>query len=222
MEDRLRALSRTGWLAEQPEPFRLEIARIGRWQSWEAGRLVWQAGDPAEGLYGVGAGAVEQQFPLGDTLMPPTYWAEPGMWFGDSETLAGVPRLGAMVVARDAELFMVPGHALSALLERHPVWWRCLYDLRVRNTARLLTLAAEALALSTSGRVARRLMALAGNAQAVSITQDELAALVGATRSSVSRALAELEQDGLVRRHYGRIDIADREGLSAVGQEEAG
>lgn len=217
MLDRLRALSNTGWLAAQPEPFRIEIARLGRWRRREAGMVLWQPGDQADGLYGVGEGAVEQQYPIGETLMPSTWWAERGAWFGDSETLAGARRLGAMVVARDAELFVVPGRELSALLDRNPIWWRCLYDLRVRNTARILALSAEALALSTSGRVARCLLALAGNGMVASITQDELGALAGATRTAISRALQELEADGLLRRRYGRIELIDRAGLASVG-----
>mgnify|MGYP006271902833 CR=1 FL=1 len=85
----------------------------------------------------------------------------------------------------------------------------------------MLALAAEALALSTSGRVARRVLALAGRAPALVIMQEQLGALVGATRNAVIRALRDLEEDGLLRRGYGRIEILDRAGLEAVGAPAA-
>ena len=115
MSRELGVLRDSGWLAEQPNDFRDAIAGIGRWRRLPAGHVLWQPGDPADAMFGVGDGAVEHQYPLDPDFLTPTYWAERGAWFGDSETLAGAARLGAMTVAREAALFVVPGRALRAL-----------------------------------------------------------------------------------------------------------
>jgi CRP/FNR family transcriptional regulator, cyclic AMP receptor protein len=48
---------------------------------------------------------------------------------------------------------------------------------------------------------------------AIALKQADLAEAMGASRVSVSKSLAQLAADGLVRTGYGRIEIADRAGL---------
>ncbi len=49
-----------------------------------------------------------------------------------------------------------------------------------------------------------------GSLNEVRITHQELAGLVGASRESVSRSLAELEEEGIVKTGRGRVTILDR------------
>lgn len=206
----LGVLGEIGWLSEQPAPFRAEIAAVGAWRTYPAGAVLFQPGDPGDAFYGVADGAVELRMPLSETTLIPVHWTERGFWFGDSAALVeGEVVRACAVVTREATLFRAPAGPLRALLDRRPEYWRNFYRLRARNTGVALTLLAQALALSTAGRVARQLLALGGEGGDVRITHSELGALVGATRPSVNRALGDLESAGAIRCGYGRIEVLD-------------
>src|SRR5262249_482798 len=50
----------------------------------------------------------------------------------------------------------------------------------------------------------------------ITMTQQDFADEIGASRTNVTRALSKLERDGAVRLHRGRIEIVD---VSALGLE---
>jgi CRP-like cAMP-binding protein len=110
-------------------------------------------------------------------------------------------------VAEDAELVLVPADAVAAALRRYP-------DAAIAAIAHLggviAELSAEVAALRMHGlvgRVRRRLQHLAAGRREVSITHARLAEEVGGTRANVSRALARLEREGVIRRRRGRIEL---------------
>jgi CRP-like cAMP-binding protein len=57
------------------------------------------------------------------------------------------------------------------------------------------------------GGAARALAAVRGERREVSITHAQLADEIGGTRANVSRALARLEREGVLRRRRGRIEL---------------
>jgi CRP-like cAMP-binding protein len=50
----------------------------------------------------------------------------------------------------------------------------------------------------------------------VNLSQDEIASMLGMRRQVVNRALREMEQDGIVQVHYGRLTVVDMAKLSAL------
>jgi CRP-like cAMP-binding protein len=215
----LGVLATRGWLAEQPPAFNARIAALGRWRRVTRGQPVFFAGDPPDGLYGLGEGALTVTFPLVGDEPVTLYRAELGFWIGDSALLAGAVRMVSLHAASDARLFHAPGEAIRALLAREPQWWPCLYALSHRNVTLTLTVLAEALSLTARARLSRTLLRMAGDGDAVVVTQGELAALIGMTRSSLQRALTSLAEAGAVRQEFGRIAIIDAAALRALTNE---
>jgi CRP-like cAMP-binding protein len=69
-------------------------------------------------------------------------------------------------------------------------------------------------ALDATPRLARRLLELAGDGSSVEgLNQEDLASLIGASRESVAKALAELRRAGLVRTGRRSIELVDVAGL---------
>ena len=216
----LTPLDRTGWLAEQPEALRATLAQAGRWRRYEAGQFLYQAGDPASGLYGLAEGALDLTFPLVAEEPVTIHRAEIGFWIGDSAEFSETPRLVSVSAATESRVFHVPGEAMRRLLTAQPEHWRALYRLSARNLETAITLLSEALALTVRARVARRLLVLAGRDGAVSITQADLARLVGVTRATLQRCLSSLEAEGALRRGYGLVHLRDPARLARFTDEQ--
>jgi CRP/FNR family cyclic AMP-dependent transcriptional regulator len=77
---------------------------------------------------------------------------------------------------------------------------------------------AEVIALPPSPRLAARLISLAAPKRApapvtISISQQALGELIGLTRKTVNRVLADFEHKGLVRIGYGQLELLDLGGL---------
>ena len=86
------------------------------------------------------------------------------------------------------------------------------------RTIRRLSMRVEDLVfLDVPSRVAKSLLDLAElggtEVQEIALTQEDVAAIVGATRVSVNRVLASLEARGIVRVGRRRIEIVDRDRL---------
>lgn len=211
----LAPLDRLGWLAEQPKALRDWMAEAGRWRSYSSGQVLYEAGDRALGLYGLAEGSLDIAFPLVADEPVSIHRGEPGFWIGDLALLADTERLVSVRAGRFARVLTVPGPAIRAHLDRHPQHWRCFYALTHRNMAIALALLGEALALPPSARVARRLLQLGDAHGEVAGTQEEIAGLVGVTRTTVRRALKRLVADGVVETGYRSLKILSRERLEA-------
>ncbi len=212
-------LDKMGWLPGQDAEFRAWIAENGRWRSYAAGEPVYDAGDVGDALYGLGAGSLDITFPLVGDEPVVLHRAEAGFWIGESAVLSGSARLLSLTAAREARLFRVPGARIRALVAERPAMLRPFYTLSHANTLLALTLLAEALALTPRARLARILLRLADAESRVTARQDELARLLGMTRSSLQRALGSLIEAGAVVPGYGSLEVRDRAWLAAISTE---
>ncbi len=216
----LAPLDSVGWLSQQPEAFKAWAARVGRWRSYAAGQVLYQAGDPADGLYGLAQGSLELTFPLVAEEPVMIYRAEVGFWIGDNAELAGVPRLVSLTAASPSRVLQLPRENVRQLLSQHPEFWQCFYRLSSINVGTAITLLSESLALTVRARVCRRLLTLSAGPGAASITQEDLAKLVGVARTTLRRALAELAEMGAVELGYRRVRVLDRKLLSDQQNEQ--
>lgn len=104
---------------------------------------------------------------------------------------------------------------LHRLLEEWPrLTWRWLVSVSERM-AMTQTRLVELLADGLEAQVASVLVRQAENG-VVRLRQDVLAKLLGHRRSSINRALKQLEAEGLVRLRYRQIDILNEAGLVSV------
>jgi CRP-like cAMP-binding protein len=218
-ETSLAPLTSRGWLATQPEAFRQWIADNGRWVHYSAGQLIYQAGDDPDGLYGLGEGALEITLPLTGEEPVTIYRAEPGFWIGESALLARTSRLITLEAAAASRVFRIPATAIRALVAERPEHWRPFFELSHLNVTTSVTLLAEALALTPRARLARMLLRLADDDDKVTARQDELARLIGMTRSSLQRALHSLGDAGAISGGYGCTLIRDRACLERISTE---
>jgi CRP-like cAMP-binding protein len=226
--DAIQALKRTMLFGELDEAdlealaTRVVVRRLRR------GEILFMAGDPASGLYVVVEGAI-RAFRVSADGREQTIHVEKG-----GATLAEVPVFdeGPYPSTTAAEedsvlLFIDKRDELNLCLERPRISLAALKLLagRMRNCAALV----ESLSLRD---VDRRLAALLLEEAAdhsrrsgssvtfeLALTHQQIAARIGSVREVVSRALARLQQGGLIRMDGRRITIPDEKALVDYGAE---
>jgi CRP-like cAMP-binding protein len=217
--DRLGVLAHMGWLSRQPADLQAHAARLGRWRIYDAGEVVYLAGDAADSMVGLGEGILEVTFPLVSDEPVVIHRAEPGFWTGEMSIVSGQARIISIAAATRVRVFILPGAGIRRLLAEEPRHWPSFYELSLSSSLTAITLLAEALALSPRARVARILLRLAGDDGSVPGSQEDLGRLLGMTRSSVRRALTSLIDLGAVQSGYGRLSLRDRATLERLTHE---
>jgi CRP/FNR family cyclic AMP-dependent transcriptional regulator len=109
----------------------------------------------------------------------------------------------------------IPYAAIRAELNANPTLLWSVVELLVTRIRSMDNALADAVFLDVTGRTAKRLLELAGDADEfqLPVTQEELAGLVGASRERVNKALASFIRLGWISQHDRRYRIDDREQL---------
>ena len=120
---------------------------------------------------------------------------------------AGALPSAELWAAEDSELAVVPAADVAAALRKHP---EAALAALAHLGGVIAELSSEIAALRVHGlaaRVRHRLEVLGRGRREVVITHARLAAEVGGSRANVSRALGQLEREGIVLRRRGRIEL---------------
>lgn len=137
---------------------------------------------------------------------------ERGDVFGDMGLFDGGVRSAEARALEPSELVELPYAPLKSIYESRPaLLWGVVQLLagRLRNTNSAL---ADSVFLDVTGRTAKRLLELAGNADefALPITQEELAGMVGASRERVNKAIASFVKLRWIEQQDRRYRITNR------------
>lgn len=141
---------------------------------------------------------------------------EPGDVFGEMPLFDEEPRSASARALERSEVVRVPFEVVKAELNARP---ELLWDVvgliarRLRATDESL---ADAMLLDVTGRTAKRLLELAGEADefVLPITQEELAGLVGASRERVNKAISAFIRLGWIEQGERRYRVLNRERLA--------
>jgi len=199
-------------------------ARLRR-RKMPPGTPIVYKGDPAGPLYLIASGRVKihQATASGDEVILEVMG--PGDFFGDMSLLDGQPRSADVSTLQATELLLLEGEALRQTVQEQPaVAWTLLRIL----SQRLRDMDDRAEMLMTrdvAGRVADWLLRLARSHGTplpdsksirldVSLTQSDIAALIGATRERVSRALTAFRKSGAITLDEGHWIIRNKAALA--------
>jgi CRP/FNR family cyclic AMP-dependent transcriptional regulator len=178
--------------------------------------VVFSEGDEADELFIVRSGRIGIAKRSPDRRESLVALMEAGDLFGDMPLFDHQSRSAQARALEPSELLCVPYPPIKAVLDERP---QLLWDV-VTMLARRLRSTNDALAdsvfLDVTGRTAKRLLELAGDAEEfqLPITQEELAGLVGASRERVNKAIAAFIRLGWIELTDRRYRITDRNQLS--------
>jgi CRP-like cAMP-binding protein len=205
----------TRFFADLPPHLANELVQHGRRFSIEKGALVHHKGDPPDGLYQLISGRIRISTVSDDGRELVLADLTPGSFFGEISLFDGLPRTHDALALEKSELLIVPTQKFHALLAEKPALAK--HFLHVLSAKlRLCFAALDALSLQgVPERLAQRLLWLAerGGKRAVTVSQTDLALMVGATRQSINKQLKAWERAGLVALRGRRIVLEDAAAL---------
>ena len=190
-----------------------QLAERMRMRSFKRGETLFRKDDPGMHLYVVLSGAVKIALPgeFGQEALVSIMRA--GDFLGELSLFDGSPRSASATALEDTKAALLARDDFLTFLEVHPAAVRVVLDALAKTIRRLSDRVEDLIFLDVPSRVAKYLLDLAqadGTAKLeLTLTQDELAAFIGASRVSVNRVLGDLERReiiGIRRRHIVIVD----------------
>ena len=191
--------------------------KISRHRSFGDGQIIQQRGDAADGFWLIERGAVRVGQFLPDGEFRAVALLGPGDSYGELAVFSGKPKIVDAISRGESVLRMIAAEPFLLALADYPGSGRALLGALSQQLQDTLSILAGLRHGTNPARLAGLLATMAGEeagAASVTITQQELADLLGVTRATANTALRELQEQRLVERGYGTIRIPDREKLA--------
>jgi CRP-like cAMP-binding protein len=211
-----------GFVAELDPAAREALERLGRPCRYDAGTMLLLEGDLGSRVVVIRSGYVKVVATSdgGHTIMLAV--RGPGDVLGDLSAIDGEPRSASAITLEPVEAQVMTADEFRGFLTDVPGAAFALLRVVVERVRDSDQRRVEYGALDTLGRVALRLVELADTVGepvdgairiGMSLTQDDLAGWVAASREAVARALASLRRRNLIATGRREITILDLGGL---------
>jgi CRP-like cAMP-binding protein len=206
-----------------------------RGRRFRKGETIFHAGDPGDALFLVADGAVKITIPADDGSEPAILTTVgPGGFFGELSLLDGASRSATAVALEPTEAYVLRRDAFDQLVDEEPALRRTLLVTLATEIRRLTAQVEDLHFLDLPGRLARHLLRTValreGRDPATAddltgehrlpwpYTQSELAGMIGGSRQSVNRLLADLVDEGLVRYEGDDLVVPDAARLALAAR----
>ena len=195
------------------------VAEFGESQ-YAGGTFVFRKGEAAALIHVVREGTLELSRVINGRRVA-LQILRPGDVFGDVPAFLGEPEPLDARALEDCTILSLDAASLFRMLQTRPlVAQRWLVSLAERMSG-LQQRLGDLLAGGLDAQLASILLREATQDGEVMLTQDQLAEMLGAARTSVQRVLKQLEANEVIELGYRRIQVMDPSGLKAlIGQYE--
>jgi len=214
----LKLLRQGAWFGGLPPALQELILRESVVRSYPKGQVVIREGEPPKGLFAVLEGRVRAVCWAGDAAEVLMHVGEAGLWFGHYGAMSRNPSIGSVIADSPVRLLLLPAFKFERIVADEPQYYRAFADAALERYAFLFRYVAEAHGLSPEGRLRARLADLAHLAGrerprrgpvALTVSQTDLATLVGVSRQTLNGLLKRLEAERLIEVAFRRIRVLD-------------
>jgi len=190
---------------------RLELAARMRSKHFQRNEVIFHRDDPAGHVYLIASGTVKVSVPEEGGQEVVIALHRGGDVFGEISLFDEGPRSATVTAMTETMAFTLANHDFMDVLRGSPDAMRQLLALLATRIRRSTGHIEDLVFLDLPGRVAKLLIdqsELFGS-NVVSLTQEDLASFVGATRVAVNRVLVDLERRGAVKLGRGQVELVD-------------
>lgn len=197
----------------------IKIVSLGK------GEKLYAQGDEGNGFHCVLEGRIQvSNLHISGKQMVLAY-LDVGSWFGEISMFDGKPRTHDTFADHPSLLAFIRKADFHRLLVKHPEVYQYFNQLlcqRLRTAFNFIDASANQ---SLKQQLARRLVLLSSNFGQplsgydrfeITASQETLAMMLNLSRQTVNRLLKEMEQDNVLRVHYGRITLLNIEHLKTM------
>ena len=200
----------------------LKFAELTRERTYPKGSVILFQGDPGDSLYVLRQGRAKVVLIGEDGREVILGVLEPGAHFGELALIDDQPRSAHVIAMEDSQLLILRREDFRRRVEANPsVAWALLTELS-RRLRRADQKIGGLVLLDVPGRISRLLLDLSSETTNGTIekplTHQTIAQMIGASRETVSRAMKEFQQEGLIRVERRRIAVANRDALEKRAQ----
>ncbi|MBI5927506.1 MAG: Crp/Fnr family transcriptional regulator [Aquabacterium sp.] len=222
--DVLAMLRADPWFGSVPKDFERDLLSLATPRRLKHGEHLFFRGDAPDGLYAILEGTLRVSGVTEAGKEAILSLVDAPSWFGEIALFDRLPRTHNAVAEGAVKLLHIPQQDLLTLLGRAPHYWRELGVLMALRL-RLTFISMEDLALlPAEARLARRLVWLVEASAltpsegvcVVPISQTQLGLMLSLSRQTTNQVLQSLQDQGVLRVAYGRIEVLDRQRLMEV------
>jgi CRP/FNR family transcriptional regulator, cyclic AMP receptor protein len=195
-----------------------DTARRAQRCSFRPGQLILVEGEQPPGLFLIQRGRVRLSCTAPDGREQVLAMLGPGAHFDPVPLFDGGANPSSARAMSPVRCLLLPRTDLLALIRRHPDLAQAALSALAGQLRELVVLVEDLSFRTVRARLARHLLAEAGEG-AAELTHQELAERAGTVREIAGRALRRLAEEGLVRLERGRVIVLDPAGLARVIEE---
>jgi CRP/FNR family transcriptional regulator/CRP/FNR family cyclic AMP-dependent transcriptional regulator len=194
------------------------LAGIARRRSYRRGEIVFHAGDPGDSLHVLASGRVRVVVYSNSGSEKVLAYLAPGDSFGELALFGGEPRSATVQASQAAETVVLRRDDFLDVVHSHMPTLDALLATAAATIRRLSDDIGDLAFLDLEGRLAKKLLELGGRYGSpvgdgtqieLPITQEDLAAMVAASRASINKVLGWFEDRGAIQRRDRHIVITD-------------
>jgi len=201
------------------------FAEVTREREYPKNSVILFEDDPGDALYIVSAGQVKVVLIGEDGREVILSVLGDGDFFGEMALIDDEPRSAHVIAMRDSQLLVLRRDDFQAQLVAQPKIGLKLLRVLVQRLRRADEKIGGLVLLDVNGRVARLLLDMADEGGGPKITRrlthHTIAQMIGSSRETVSRAMRELVERGLIEVSRREISIKNREGLAMLAGSRA-
>lgn len=200
----------SGWLALQPSTFQKTVLSRSLLQNWDVGEVIYHAGDPPGGIYGLVHGSLAVSMAAPNEAPRFVQFGIAGAWAGEGPFLTGEPRRVEMRAITRCTLFHLPLDVMQQMAASNPDAIRRFAHITVLHFDVLTRVIDDLLIPNTMRRIASVLHRASWlQSRSIPISQEALGGMANASRKQVNAALAKFAQAGWITTSYRTIEVTD-------------
>ena len=209
------------FFSELPDSVRLEVEARSRQRKVCKDEIVYCQGDKPNEMYQLISGGIKlcNYYIDGREFVAAEF--RPGDCVGEMGLIDGLPRVSHAIATTDSLLRVLRKEDFDHLVATHTEFAQQVMLTLCRRLRWAYGLNAEASGLALQQRLALHLYRLAqsharrddAGGLYISISQEQLARMLGASRQTINKELRALLEEGSVDLRYGKIYLNDLEGM---------